>query len=153
MIRRLFAAFCAALLLAPALPGAQVMAPPDWETRHSQAAVRAVTPDQWRQHAGTHLRTSRGHFALPGIAPYLFKPDAPRLLSIDARTEMPASVTTHATLAIPDLPTAAIRRADASQGRVDSPTAVDRTCVQDVTLPPPKRFSPAHSPSPARAVV
>jgi hypothetical protein len=123
------------------------MAPPDWETRHGPAAVRAVTPDQWRLHAGAHLRTSRGHFTLPNIAPYLFKPDAPRLLSFDAQPEAPEASTTRASLAMPAPPPSVIRRADTGQSRVAPLSVIDRTCIHDVTRPPPKRFSPAHSPS------
>jgi hypothetical protein len=145
MARRLLAVYGTALILILAVAGACVAPPLDWEARHSLAAVRAVTPDQWRQHASARLHISRSHFALPNIAAYLFNPGAPRLMEVNAQPERPEPAAALALAALPAPLPASVHRFETNRGRVALPAAIDRTHVQDVSSPPPRRFSPIPS--------
>ena len=105
-------------------------------------SVRAVTPVQWRLHALSNLEQIRGHLWLPDIAPHLFGPEWPHILS---RVVLPVphiAAGARLAVAVPDAPAHPSIPADVIQCAAENPSTTDQSPPIDVLLPPP-RIRPA----------
>ena len=106
-----------------------------------QAVAGAVSPEQWRVHTLLHLQHLNGHFSVPDITPYLFKPGSPLIFSTLGCDSPTMVAALRMTVAVPEAPACEIAALEVVERTNDLPGVVDHSPPIDVLHPPPETRS------------